>query len=64
MVVIVLLGSVYVSLPVGTSGAAVPKIAWKLDPARPKANGETTFDALMVDAAERIIAESPAQTDD
>jgi HNH endonuclease len=64
MVIIVLLGSVYVSLPVDTTGEAVPRVAWTLDPARPKANGETTFDALMVNATERIIAESPAQTDD
>lgn len=65
MVVIVLLGSAYVSLPVDTSGAAVPTIAWKLDPTRPKARGETTFDALMVDAAKRIIsAADPVQGDD
>jgi hypothetical protein len=64
MVVIVLLGSALVNLPVDTSGAAVPKIAWKLDPARPKANGETTFEALMVDAALRIVSESPVETDD
>lgn len=64
MVVIVLLGSALVSLPVDTTGAVVPKIAWKLDPARPKANGETTFEALMVDAAMRIVSESPVQADD
>ena len=55
---VVFLGSVFVSLPVDTSGASTPRIAWKLDPARPRMNGETTFDTLLAEAAERFIAET------
>lgn len=55
---IVFLGSVFVWLPVDTTDAPTPRIAWKLDPARPKANGETTFDLLLVEAAQRYLAEA------
>jgi hypothetical protein len=64
MLIVVLLGSVFVSLPVDTSGGPTPQIAWKLDPARPKAGGQTSFDTLLGEAAEQFIAEHSEQSAD
>jgi HNH endonuclease len=55
---IVLLGSVFAWLPVDTTDAPTPRIAWKLDPARPKASGETTFDLLLAQAAQWYLTEA------
>lgn len=64
VLVVVLLGSAFVSLPVDTSGDPTPRIAWKLDPARPKADGRTSFDTLLGEAAVQLIAAHAAQSAD
>lgn len=54
---IVLLGSVFVAIPVNTQERAAPRSAWKLDPTRPRADGETTLDMVFAEAAQRFPAE-------
>jgi hypothetical protein len=53
---IVLLGSVFVSIPVASSGGPAPRSAWRLDPERPKADGRTTLDMLQVEALPKILS--------
>lgn len=52
--VVVLFGELAFGLPVDTSGSPPPGIAWRLDPNRPRAGGETTFDGLLVRVVERL----------
>jgi hypothetical protein len=54
--VIVLFGRAAFGVPVDTSGAPAPTIAWRLDWRNPKADGTTTSTALFMDAAERQIS--------
>jgi hypothetical protein len=56
---VVLLGSVLVSIPVSTKERVIPRIAWKLDPTRPRADGRTTLDLILAEAAERFFIEEP-----
>lgn len=54
---VALLGSMLFTVPVNTTGAPTPRIAWKLDPHHPRKDGEASFDALLAGAAKRFIAE-------
>ena len=56
---VVLLGAVLFTVPVNTTGAPTPRIAWKLNPRCPKENGETTLDSLSAEAALRFITGQP-----
>jgi hypothetical protein len=56
----VILGELMVNMAVDTAGLAVPSIAWSLDPRRPNAKGETTFDQLLMEMAIREeLADEP-----
>jgi hypothetical protein len=50
---VVLLGSVFVAIPVNTREKAAPRKAWRLDPRRPRADGETTLSMVFAEAARR-----------
>lgn len=57
---IVIFGELMVSMKVDTAGMAVPPVAWRLDPRRPNAKGETTWDQLMLDMLWREKAKGEA----
>jgi hypothetical protein len=50
---VVLLGSVFVTIPVNTREKAAPRKAWRLDPRRPRADGETTLSMVFAEAGRR-----------
>ena len=53
--VIVLFGEALFGLPIETEGRTVPDTAWRLDPARPRTDGRTTFTELVADALRRHL---------
>lgn len=54
---IVLFGEIAFDLPVETAGRAVPRIAWFLDPRRPRGNGQTTWTQLLTNIVRRRFPE-------
>jgi hypothetical protein len=50
---LILFGEMIVPMVIDTADREVPTTAWVLDPRRPRANGETTFDELMIAAVRR-----------
>lgn len=44
---IVLFGDIAFKVPIDTGGRALPRIAWFLDPRRPRGNGQTTWTQLL-----------------
>lgn len=54
---VVLFGATQFWVPVDTKDAAVPGIAWKLDPDHPRADGTTSWDALLLEMLKKTIAE-------
>jgi HNH endonuclease len=53
-VFIVLFGERLITMCVDTMGRPVPEVAWRLDPARPRADGRTTWERLLIEAAPRL----------
>ncbi|MFL5845291.1 MAG: HNH endonuclease [Solirubrobacteraceae bacterium] len=53
---VVLFGGLLFAMPVHAAAAPIPKIAWRLDPRRPRANGEITWDEMLL----RVIERNPA----
>jgi hypothetical protein len=54
---VVLFGELFFAMPVHAEPRRAPSIAWRLDPRRPRASGQTTEDKLLVRALERANAE-------
>lgn len=53
-ILIILFGEQLLASRVDTAGRPVPTRAWALDPRRPRANGETTWEGLMTNAVTRL----------
>jgi hypothetical protein len=50
----ILFGEQVIAIPVGSPMESLPSTAWRLEPSRPNARGETTFDGLMLRYIERL----------
>jgi hypothetical protein len=44
---VVLFGALFFAVPVDSENRPTPRVAWRLDPRRPRASGQTTFDGLI-----------------
>ncbi len=60
LLTIVLFGEYVVALPIASIANGLPRVAWLLDPNRPNASGETTFDQMMMDYVVRVGEEPDA----